>query len=234
MLIVNGEWAAGKWRGFLHQHRFPEPPDFWLSARVETVLQSLHSFNVTPAMTPEETKSLVAHMCSIRRRDVLEFGCGGSTAVAALCNVSNVHSVDSSLEWLEKVRTMDMWQASNTKWFAYHANIGDLMDWGRPVAAEHDGFSKYSRVGELIKSASIDTVLVDGRFRVACALRALPLLSSEDTLIVHDYERSYYSVIEEFYELRTRVVNLAFFRRKPLIDSSKWFQRINEYELNWQ
>lgn len=62
-----------------------------------------------------------------------------------------------------------------------------------------------------------DVVLVDGRFRVACALQALPHVKADGgILIFHDYynRKGYYGSIEKWYEPVARGNVLGVFKKR--------------------
>ncbi|CAE7324524.1 unnamed protein product [Symbiodinium pilosum] len=69
-----------------------------------------------------------------------------------------------------------------------------------------------------------DVVLVDSRFRTACALKSLMAISSEaisrSVVMVHDYtiRRQHYQEIERFANMEEVVGSLAVFRKKPDFD----------------
>jgi hypothetical protein len=100
-----------------------------------------------------------------------------------------------------------------------HADIGTVGDWGVPKS--HDGFSRYWTYPTLpwvyLKSIrqSPDLILIDGRFRVACALISI-LFAEEGTLIlVDDYaDRPEYWLIERYAKLRSSAGRLAAFEVK--------------------
>ena len=62
-----------------------------------------------------------------------------------------------------------------------------------------------------------DLILIDGRFRVACALKAIKSLKHQDNwvIIVDDYlGREEYKIIEEFSNLDVVLGTTAFFSKK--------------------
>ena len=54
-----------------------------------------------------------------------------------------------------------------------------------------------------------DVVLVDGRFRVACALAAFRHIAAGGRLLVHDFGRAAYHVLLEWYTTESEVDSLA-------------------------
>lgn len=124
-----------------------------------------------------------------------EYGVGLSTRYVANETSSLVRSVDTSLEWIEKVRA-DL--SADSRFVAYHVDLGPVGEWGTPV-----GYERRHLIDDYLQAPfrdgfRPDCVLVDGRFRVAAFLTAL-LTSDVGTRIVFDdyVGRKYYHVVEE-------------------------------------
>jgi hypothetical protein len=150
------------------------------------------------AMTLPEQALLTALLR--RSRSVVEFGSGGSTFAAAK-NVSDwVVSVDSSEEWLGRVR--DACLENNTKIVPelISVDIGPLAEWGYPsdLATVDRWPSYHSSVWCDPKTLAADLYFIDGRFRVACFMQAL-LNGPDDALYaVHDFDsRPHYHVMRD-------------------------------------
>lgn len=194
------------------------------SRPLEHVIEDIDKLENKPFMSAVETSVLADVLCAHQLDTVIEFGTGGSTLVSALCNVGTLYSVDSSLDWLENLANSNVWATSRTKWFRFHANIGPLLDFGHPEQKQHPGFDFYSRIYDVIPNTPADVVFVDGRFRVACALRSLRFMGPESLLVIHDYERKHYHIIEEFYEKEKQLNRIATFRRKEIINLTRWHE----------
>eukprot|EP00747_Dinoflagellata_sp_TGD_P087999 gnl/TRDRNA2_/TRDRNA2_163843_c0_seq4.p1 gnl/TRDRNA2_/TRDRNA2_163843_c0~~gnl/TRDRNA2_/TRDRNA2_163843_c0_seq4.p1 ORF type:complete len:230 (-),score=25.12 gnl/TRDRNA2_/TRDRNA2_163843_c0_seq4:40-627(-) len=185
-----------------------------------------------PHMTRHERSLFYKYLDKARYYE--EFGAGGSTVVAvARPNIVKVHTVESNSDWIDKLRhRSDISSAiSNNKLELVHANIGKTRRWGMPKGGSSrerwpNYSGKYAETGD-----KFDLILVDGRFRVACALKALQRILPEDrdntTLIVHDYvNRTQYHRIEEFATVVDQVDTLAVFRKKADVDSLQLAQAI--------
>lgn len=61
-----------------------------------------------------------------------------------------------------------------------------------------------------------DLVLVNGRFRVACAAAAFDRLSPQGYLLVHDFDRTAYSSINTLYTQEKKIKTLCVFKKKNL------------------
>jgi protein O-GlcNAc transferase len=121
-----------------------------------------------------------------------EFGCGGSTIVAAAFGPShmNITSVDSSEEWITSVK-----QDSNCKakiaadqMKIDHIDIGPVGAWGHPTQAVQESKGAWYLYSQAISMAGgkYDMVLVDGRFRVACVLNTF-LSNPSAQVLIHDF-----------------------------------------------
>lgn len=71
-----------------------------------------------------------------------------------------------------------------------------------------------------------DVVLVDGRFRVACALAAFHHLAPGGKILMHDFQRTEYHMILEFYDKEQEVDSLAVLTPKAKIDQTYFHSRL--------
>ena len=151
-----------------------------------------------------------------------EFGSGGSTTyIDTLPNIESAISIESDPVFADKVRSMCK------KVRVVHADIGPVKPWGYPADTSDKGrLAKYS-------SAPIgppDTILVDGRFRVACILRAC-LDHPNALLIVHDFWcRPSYHCVLEFLDVVERVESLMVARVKSENNRSRILELYELYK----
>lgn len=76
----------------------------------------------------------------------------------------------------------------------------------------------------------LDIIFVDGRFRVACALKAIPyLLQSNGFLILHDANRAAYKPIFEFYDEVSSAGALKVLTPKPVEPGSAVLSKYLKY-----
>lgn len=167
----------------------------------------------------------------------LEFGTGGSTYLAAKFDKEFV-AVDSDRFFLRSVQKKirdDGYAKPVGQTFRY-ADIGLTAHWGRPIGPGMDSpkrlekFRRYSDIPpESLAGGTPDFVLVDGRFRVACVLKALRLLRQESgwTIAMDDYgDRPNFHVVSEFAEIdqlvngRMAVITAAKPVGSDLLDSA--------------
>jgi len=143
----------------------------------------------------------------------LEYGTGGSTYAAARLGIDFI-AVDSDRYFLEsvrnKIRNDGLTKAAGQTF--HYADIGLTGHWGHPLGSSHasagrvEQFRRYSDPPTICRSGGTlpDLVLVDGRFRVACALKALRMLQNERgwTIAIDDYaDRPHYNAIADFAEI---------------------------------
>ena len=149
-----------------------------------------------------------------RSKGYFEFGIGGSTVLASRMVDGPVVAVDSDPAWIETAS--GNLRASGHPRRLVHVDIGPVGNFGMPVSEAHrDRFPLYSGAIRGI-AEPIDLCLVDGRFRVACALQALLALPPDGVIGLHDYRnRAHYHVIEHVARPVAEVETLTFFVRRP-------------------
>jgi hypothetical protein len=155
----------------------------------------------------------------------LEFGSGGSTVYASH-HVATLVSVESDARYLAAVqRKIGACDAE-----LIPVDIGLTHDWGRPVFVKptprrlarwrrypQAPWPAFERRGMLP-----DVVLVDGRFRVACALETLLRVGPECVVLVDDYAgRPQYAEIGSCAELIAMKGRMAVFRAPPDLDRDR-------------
>tara|TARA_B100000212_G_C27266222_1_gene486670 strand:- start:190 stop:843 length:654 start_codon:yes stop_codon:yes gene_type:complete len=126
-----------------------------------------------------------------------EYGCGISSQWVLKNTNSKVISVDSSKEWIEKVKT----ESKNylPRLTINHVDMGELGGWGRPISyIKCSNFIEYTDF--IWKQSETPTlVLVDGRFRVCCFLTTLKFADPGTKIIFDDYvTRPHYHFIEKY------------------------------------
>jgi len=167
------------------------------------------------AMQDYEAKLFRSFMrCSTK---YLEFGCGGSTCLAASLVSGSVITIDSSSEWLEKVSDHCRNTGSKVQPSMIYIDIGPTGDWGYPVdPATRDSWPNYhQRVWDDDRSSEADMYLVDGRFRVACFMQILLHSKCNPVIAIHDFSsREFYHVISEVAREIARADDLSVFQRK--------------------
>ncbi|MHA6261920.1 hypothetical protein ACXYMO_01860 [Arenibacterium sp. CAU 1754] len=185
-----------------------------------------------PDLTMPEAEA--AHLRAVYARAdvILEYGSGGSTALAAEMPGKAITSVESDRAWK---RMMDGWFAENppakgTSVDMIHADIGPTKDWGQP--ADDRGWKRYARyplaVWQRDGFVHPDVVLVDGRFRIGCALATAFSITRPVTLLFDDYaNRARHHQVEEFIGTPNLIGRMGEFQITPTsIPANKLLQII--------
>ena len=172
------------------------------------------------------------------RQGLFEFGCGGSTLLAVRQGVPRIVSVDSDPAWLDRLREHPLLAAQEQAGGLglIHADIGPVGRWGRPAdPTPRPQWRRYWSALDEQTAAGVDLVLVDGRFRVACALNALLLLPQGTCVVVHDYlVRPKYQVVERFAQAVARLDSMAVLVRNPDADLEGMRALLERHALDWR
>ena len=150
---------------------------------------------------------------------ILEYGSGGSTVVAGSLPGRRVFAVESSAPWMTK---MERWFAANppqARVTLHHGNIGKTKDWGFPVDAKAvTRWPSYPiSVWDREDFQHPDVVLIDGRFRLACALTVLFRITRPLVVLIDDYlDRPGYKKIETLTGAPDMAGRMARFQFTPM------------------
>lgn len=173
-----------------------------------------------PPLTMPEREAALLEACYRDADNILEYGAGGSTVLAAELSGKHITSVESDRRWVRRMR----------RWFALTppvqgssvelvwANIGATSDWGHP--ADDTAWRRFADYPLGIwKRKGLphpDVVLVDGRFRVGCALATAFNITRPVTLLFDDYTRhNGYRQVEGFIGVPEMTGRMARFRVEP-------------------
>jgi len=153
-----------------------------------------------------------------------EFGAGHSTVLAdGIDNIVKVVSVDSCPFWIDDVSK----RLKTTKVRFIPVDINAGTNYGYPLdKSKINNWPSYSKA----VMSGFDVYFVDGRFRVACCLKVWEKMPDGASLLVHDYGREEYHVIEQFFNKIEQVDCLALFQKKDA-DLSKVQEMYEKYKL---
>lgn len=149
---------------------------------------------------------------------ILEYGSGGSTVLAAEMPGKTVFSVESDKSWAEGLAAFLAAGDFPSKVRLHHVDVGPTGKWGMPV--DRTGLRRYHRypisVWERPDFVQPDLVLIDGRFRLACALSTMLLCTRPVTVLFDDYvNRPGYHAIERFLDVTETRGRMARFEVEP-------------------
>jgi len=179
-----------------------------------------------PAMWGDELEMLFKTLINLKPRTYYEWGAGGSSRWLAAFASEMAVSVDNYKPWCEKVASDPLVscleRAGIYKLGCFVPEGQEQQGWGR-IASSDPG---NDRAGEsFINSidrfniSRYDAILVDGRFRQACALKALNYIDSERSIVMfHDFWSRWekYDFVLKYYNPIGRSRTIGILRRKPL------------------
>lgn len=167
---------------------------------------------------------------SICRGHYFEFGSGGSTVLAAQqARMASVTTVDSSAVWISHVLSQPNILKNKLKTIHVDINANDEQ-WGYPI--DKSKINNWVLYSTAIKNdpRTYDLVLIDGRFRVACALNTLQSIHQNSIVLIHDYmDRPQYHIIEQFYDKITSVDTMVALKKKVKYDKTLLEKYILQY-----
>lgn len=149
-----------------------------------------------------------------------EFG-SGCTSIIAKYYAKKTYAVEGNKEWYEKgiknglkdiIIFKDLKPDGIGSLWSSPGKNSTLEDW-------KNYFQSYN------KEYNADIILIDGRFRVACALDIFNKINGDTIILIHEYFRPQYLIIENYYDYIYHWNTLYMFRKKP---------NINEISLEFQ
>lgn len=162
-------------------------------------------------------------------KSYLEFGSGGSTLLASKYIKGNIISIESDIEWFNRLK-LEFENNPNVK-----LHLVDLhckpMTWGHPSAdCPESRKREYSQIVKSLDLSDVNLVLIDGRFRVACALHIHSLISKETDVLFDDFgdRLEHYSIVLNYYDVIQQVGRMIHLRKK---DGTVEKEVIEKYEL---
>jgi hypothetical protein len=165
-------------------------------------------------------------------KNYFEYGTGGSTRLALMSTIEKIVAIDSDAAWIKKLSEEPIVAKAinSSKITLKHVDIGPVKAWGWPVS--EDSKSLWPNYVNSIDSISFmpDVVLVDGRFRAACALKVFMKYGRSVLVVIHDFfERlSAYGVVFEFADEVSRCDSLVVLRVKEKVDQAGLERRFGE------
>lgn len=156
-----------------------------------------------------------------------EYGLGGSTFQAfKRKNIKKIYTVESDKKWIDKLYKTSIPKDDDRLKIIYvdfKLDIKPKIKFGYPgKKSTYNDWIKYTRAFSKLSEdqrKKIDTILIDGRFRVACALNLYSKIFDNTTILFDDFfNRKYYHVILKYYDIVKKVDNrMAVLKKKPNI-----------------
>jgi hypothetical protein len=145
---------------------------------------------------------------------LFEYGCGGTTELASQTHsIQSITSVETNRSWAKTVS--DQLPSATIIW----VDVGPVDDLGNPTDSALR--AAWSRVPEVWVQASqpYDLVLIDGRFRVACAALVCLYPKQVKRICFDDFTtRPQYHVILPFIDILETVESMIICRPKAGLD----------------
>jgi hypothetical protein len=158
-----------------------------------------------------------------------EFGAGGSTYQASLRqNIKKIYSVESMQSWIKTIN--DKIQSDKIEFiFVDLKNNG--LDWGYPSQlATNEDKKKYS--DSILPYTHLDCILIDGRFRVACALKAFRVIDENCVILFDDFlDRNEYHIVLNYFEIIEKTSDNRMVALKKQNVNPPTEQLIKQYEI---
>ncbi len=189
--------------------------------------------DVEISMPHDEAHLLAKHYA--KRKNILEFGSGGSTELALKLGAERVVSVESDKAWADNLRDRLSKTYDPDRFSIHYEDIGPTVKWGRPRDAK--AFRKFPNyplaVWDTFDGWKPDVILIDGRFRVGCLYGALLNITRKTTILFDDYEnRSKYHCIEKYVGKPEIVGRMAVIDGRALKFKKEFLTEFARYFVN--
>lgn len=176
---------------------------------------------ITPHMSSAKIKLLNDSFS--RASHYLEYGVGGSTVLAARKSLKTIIAIDSSDEWIHKVKTDIENNVYTGNINLLHANLGPTANWGYPndqlMVKNWPQYYASPWVSYRSLGLSPDLILIDGRFRTPCFLYSLLHCKNGTRILWDDYlNRPEYHFVEQVLAPQGLVDDMAVFTAVENID----------------
>ena len=171
----------------------------------------------TQLMLPEDSAALVRKVYA-ENKNILEYGSGGSTALALSLGADRVVAVESDKAWADDMTAKLSPHFAPERFLIHHADIGKTKDWGRPRDAK--AFRRFHRypaeVWDTFGDWHPDVVFIDGRFRAGCFITTMIKIKRPTTVLFDDYvDRPHYHGVEEYAKPVETAGRLVRFELEP-------------------
>ena len=164
-----------------------------------------------------------------------EYGSGGSTYQASIRNnIMQIFSVESDKNWCN---ILQQEIKSNNVTYFYNEMNAQPNNWGYPgpnsTHAQHANYSNYMINLTESDQKSIDLILIDGRFRVACCLKCFDIIDPTCLIAFDDFlDRPQYHVVLDYYDVieKTNDNRMVILQKKNHVNLIPK-ELIQQYEL---
>eukprot|EP00966_Prymnesium_polylepis_P162758 3761712-Prymnesium_polylepis.1 len=191
--------------------------------------------NATIGMTPAEVQAFIDALMRPSVQRYLEWGSGGSTEIASWLASSAqqprlrwIRSIESSGAWAQHMRSRTALLRDAEREGRLRLQVSEFGgnsskilgapdDWRSVIHFGRQGMAlPYVHAGLDTSTKALDVVLIDGRFRLACAIYVLKYCHSGTKIFVHDWGLAYptdraqsYERMLQFYHIDSLTYTLA-------------------------
>lgn len=156
-----------------------------------------------------------------------EYGSGASTVFADQAGTRDLMSVETDPIWAKRL-TLRLSQRATV----IHCDLGPVGAWGRPQSLNFSDRFEHYFAGAFTYNFAPDTILIDGRFRVACFLTCLIRAEKGTRIIWDDYVyRPSYQVVAKILKPRAVTKRQALFVVPGEIDREAIQKMLADYRL---
>lgn len=185
-----------------------------------------------PMMHPDEFEFMVKTMINLKPKTYLEWGSGKSTSFYPLMVSGHTWVIDGYPPWCAKTSEDPTVKCMiDNSWLTFVCSEPHRAD-GSSIKLNVEGrlpkfmgkkdantvADQYVNAIENTGTKSFDAALIDGRFRVAAALKLLPYLHDKSVLFMHDFWRrpNYHAVFDYYDAIGYARSSVALVKKKTL------------------
>lgn len=191
-----------------------------------------------PHLKPLDLQLFKKYLENPEHHYYFEYGSGGSTVYALNCsNIEHVYSVESDKKWILKIESEIGNKKIKDKLQFMELDLHvEPNSWGTPIIDDKPKWHLYSDAILQLNQETIqkiNVILIDGRFRVACALKLYQHINDDCIILFDDFfPRPHYHIVLDYYEIIDKSAdnNMAVLKKK--INKTVPIDLIQKYEHN--
>ena len=187
-----------------------------------------------PYMPKAETDLFIKYLNKTTDGRFYEFGSGGSTYLACTLNgISTIWSMESDTSFFNTMMKEPVIQEAIHKGKLKYllTDVGSYNNWGNPALGTlKSQWSPYfSHIDNLSQTPTI--LLIDGRFRVACALNAWLAVDTHTLVLFDDFtNRPHYHTVLKYFTIVETVGRMVLL--KKYMDVTMDEKDLDKYEVD--
>ena len=202
-----------------------------IKEKYEKTIEPKNNWGYLPHLEDDDIKIFRKYLEKGNR--CFEFGCGYSTLyIAKIPNIEKVISIENNIEWFEKIeQKIEDEKMGDIIQLKYIDTDSDHSSWGFPKSKNLKKFRNYYTSYDIEFKA--DTIFIDGRFRISCALDILDKIDTTIWVIIDDFSnRPEYHVLLKYYEKEECGKILVVLKKKSLLNKDELEKDKEFYKLD--